>query len=244
MNRVCCLGMTLGAVLLKPALPAYAADGGFPSRVRYDQLRAEFGSPDHARWGEVPIWWWNGEEIRKDRLTWQWEALAAQGVKAVCPIESSENCSPRFFSPEWWELFQQVHQECERLGMSLWLYDQVGYGDYGWFDKALEHVQGGDPTLYLNPQAADALIDLFYGEVERRLGHEAMGTSFVGFFQDEPSCCIPATTRLRCAWPTRWRRTTPSCSGREHQPKRCREWPGQWSCGSGKNHDSGRNRHG
>ena len=49
MNRVCCLGMTLGAVLLKPALPAYAADGGFPSRVRYDQLRAEFGSPSNER---------------------------------------------------------------------------------------------------------------------------------------------------------------------------------------------------
>ena len=261
MNRTCFLGMVLGAVLLRTALSTHAADKGSPSHIRYDQLRAEFASPDHARWGEVPIWWWNGEEIRKDRLTWQLETLASQGVKAVCPIQLSENCSPRFFSPEWWELFQHVHRECKRLGMSLWLYDQVGYGDYGWFDKALEHVKGGtptfrlvflqteavadqplkleipagqllavraypviggvaqdeksvdlkekvegqvlqwqppsaswratavvavpDPNFYLNPQAADAFIDLFYGEVERRLGREAMGTSFVGFFQDE-----------------------------------------------------------
>jgi hypothetical protein len=243
------------------AAPSFAAGGISSTQPNYPQLRAEFATPDHARWGEVPIWWWNGEPIRKDRLTWQLEALASQGVKAVCPIQLSENCSPRFFSPEWWELFQHVHKECKRLGMSLWLYDQVGYGDYGWFDKALEKVKGGTPTFrlalrqaegsdgkpvdleipegqlldlraypviegvaqddksvslkdktssrtlkwrppsgkwqvtavvaipeanfYLNPLAADAFIDLFYGEVERRLGREAMGKSFVGFFQDE-----------------------------------------------------------
>ena len=70
-------------------------------------------------------------------------------MKAVCPIQLSENCSPRFFSPQWWDLFEHVHRECKRLGMNLWLYDQVGYGDYGWFDKALEHVKGGTPTFRL-----------------------------------------------------------------------------------------------
>ena len=40
-------------------------------------------------------------------------------------------------------------------------------------------------TFYLSDEAADTFIDMFYGEIERRLGKEAMGKSFAGIFQDE-----------------------------------------------------------
>jgi len=43
---------------------------------------------------------------------------------------------PESFSKEWWEMISFVHSECKRLGMRLWLYDQLGYGQYGWFEKA------------------------------------------------------------------------------------------------------------
>lgn len=227
----------------------------------YEELRRAFATPDHARWGEVPLWWWEGDRMAKERVTWQLETLAAKGVKSVCPIQRSPGrCDPQSFSPQWWEMFQYVHKECRRLGMTLWAYDQVGYGHYGWLEKAAAKVQDrrtarisfltveGNPqkpvrldlpegkivaaraypladgsaddaksvdlrnavrdrtiawtpasgnwrvavsvavpfqSFYLSETAADSFIDMLYGEIERRLGKEAMGTSFAGMFQDE-----------------------------------------------------------
>ena len=235
-----------------------AADDPVPA---YGELRRQFESPDHARWGEVPLWWWEGDRITRRRVTWQLETLAAAGVKSVCPIQRSPGrCDPQSFSPEWWDMLAFVHQECRRLGMTLWAYDQVGYGHYGWLEKAaakagdnrtsrvvfltaegnagnpirielpaakvlgaraykLEDnvaddagsidvksaIAGGvlewtppegnwrvgvsvavpDQVFQLSDAAADTFIDVFYGQIERCLGADAMGKSFVGVFQDE-----------------------------------------------------------
>ena len=230
----------------------------------YRQLREQFASPDHARWGEVPLWWWEGDRLTEERVRWQLETLAAGGVKSVCPIQRSPGrCDPQSFSREWWEMLEFVHGECRRLGMTLWAYDQVGYGHYGWLEKAAAQtrdvrtarlvflsaegeapqpirlelpdgkllgaraypITGGvaednrsvpirsaskmiengvlewtppggtwrvalsvavpDQTFQLSDTAADTFLDMLYGEIERRLGSEAMGTTFVGMFQDE-----------------------------------------------------------
>ncbi len=119
------------------AMPARAQDDA----LSYDELYQGFATPDHAKWGEVPLWWWEGERMTKERVTAELETLAAQGVKAVCPIQRSPGrCDPQSFSPEWWDLFAYTNAECKRLGMSLWAYDQVGYGHYGWLEKAAAHV--------------------------------------------------------------------------------------------------------
>jgi len=228
----------------------------------YAELRASFESPDHAEWGEVPLWWWEGQPVTKERITAQLEVLAAKGVKSVCPIQRSPGrCDPQSFTEKYWQLLAHATRECARLGMRFWAYDQVGYGHYGWLEKAAAHVQ--DPcthrvafltkdvadgaaaeitlpegqliaarayplangvaddahsrdlasavngnrlawkppdrrgwrvtaqvavpfqAFYLSKQATDAFIDMFYGEIERRVGREAMGKSFAGVFQDE-----------------------------------------------------------
>ena len=227
----------------------------------YSELREAFVEPDHAVWGEVPLWWWEGQGMTKEGVTAQLEFLASKGVKAVCPIQRSPGRSdPASFTPEWWELFAYANAECKRLGMSLWAYDQVGYGHYGWLEKAAGEVQDsrtkrvsfhqaegstgkviridlpegdliaarayrlvenqaddaksediasavvdgklewkaglGDwrvvamvavpfQTFYLSDTSSDAFIDMFYGKLERTLGKDSMGTSFVGIFQDE-----------------------------------------------------------
>jgi hypothetical protein len=111
------------------------------SKPNYQELKNAFENPDHATWGEVPLWWWEADSLNKERITWQLEKLSAKGVKAVCPIQRSPARSfPESFSKEWWEMVSYVNKECERLGMQLWLYDQVGYGQYGWLEKAAAQV--------------------------------------------------------------------------------------------------------
>lgn len=108
----------------------------------YAEIRDKFESPDYAQWGEVPLWWWEADSLSKDRVTWQLEKLAEKGVKAVCPIQRSPaRTYPESFSEEWWEMMEYVHEEAKRLGMELWIYDQVGYGQYGWLEKAAAQVE-------------------------------------------------------------------------------------------------------
>ena len=68
--------------------------------------------------------------MTREHVTWQLETLAAKGVKSVCPIQRSPGrCDPQSFEPEWWAMLAYVNRECQRLGMTLWAYDQVGYGN-------------------------------------------------------------------------------------------------------------------
>ena len=140
--------------ILSSGFPAFGEqDHKVPT---YEELRTAFTTPDHATWGEVPLWWWEGETMTKERATAELEKLAAKGVKAVCPIQRSPGRSdPASFTPEWWDMFAHVNQESKRLGMTLWAYDQVGYGHYGWLEKAASRIQ--DPrTSRISFQTAQA----------------------------------------------------------------------------------------
>ena len=129
------------------------------SDLSYNQLRKDFESPDYSYWGEVPLWWWEADSLNKERVTWQLEKLSAKGVKAVCPIQRSPARSyPESFSKEWWETIAFVHEECERLGMRLWIYDQLGYGQYGWFEKAAAQIENTG-TSQINFQSIDVISD-------------------------------------------------------------------------------------
>ncbi|GAB1454174.1 hypothetical protein MASR2M47_42300 [Draconibacterium sp.] len=121
---------------------AYINTNAQSSELSYTELLNSFKNPDYSYWGEVPLWWWEADSLNNERLTYQLETLSAKGVKAVCPIQRSPARSyPESFSKEWWEAIAYVHKECERLGMRLWVYDQLGYGQYGWFEKAAAQIE-------------------------------------------------------------------------------------------------------
>jgi len=125
----------------------------------YAELQNKFVNPDYSCWGEVPLWWWEADSLDKERVTWQLEKLSAKGVKAVCPIQRSPARSyPESFSKEWWETIAFVHKECQRLGMRLWVYDQLGYGQYGWFEKAAAQIENTG-TSQINFQSIDVDSD-------------------------------------------------------------------------------------
>ncbi len=132
-------------------LGAYAQS----ENLTYSELRNNFINPDYSYWGEVPLWWWEADSLDKERLTYELEKLSSKGVKAVCPIQRSPaRTYPESFSKEWWEAITYVHKECERLGMRLWIYDQLGYGQYGWFEKAAAQIENTG-TSQINLQSID-----------------------------------------------------------------------------------------
>ena len=125
--------------------------------LSFEELHQNFVTPDYSYWGEVPLWWWEADSLDKERISWQLEQLSAKGVKAVCPIQRSPaRCYPESFSEAWWETLSYVHDECERLGMRLWVYDQVGYGQYGWFEKAAAQIENTG-TSKINFQSFDVV---------------------------------------------------------------------------------------
>ncbi len=137
--------------------------------MSYQELLTNFKSPDYSLWGEVPLWWWEADSISKERITWELETLAAKGVKSVCPIQRSPaRTYPESFSEKWWDMFEYTHKECKRLGMSLWLYDQVGYGQYGWLEKAAAQV-GNTDTYVVEFYTKTSLLNST-GKVEIQIG--------------------------------------------------------------------------
>ncbi|MFH5885471.1 glycosyl hydrolase [Halalkalibaculum sp. DA3122] len=126
-------------VLILPVGVSLAQSPKVPS---YEILRTNFVSPDYAEYGEVPLWWWEADSLTEKRVTWQLETLAEKGVKSVNPIQRSPGRTyPASFTDEWWNMIRYTNEEAQRLGMHLWIYDQIGYGHYGWLEKASAEVE-------------------------------------------------------------------------------------------------------
>lgn len=89
-----------------------------------------FSDPSHADFGNVPFWWWDGDDLERGRITDQLETLSEQGVEAVCfemkyPEGPPEGPRQSYFSEEWWEMMDHAASECDRLEMDLWIHDET-----------------------------------------------------------------------------------------------------------------------
>lgn len=99
-----------------------------------EDLLSRFTDPG-PQYGPLPIWWWSGARVTRERLRWQMEQLVAGGVRqavVLClaptgPMFGSVADDPPFLSPEWLELFDAACADAEELGFTLWLYDQIGF---------------------------------------------------------------------------------------------------------------------
>jgi hypothetical protein len=97
-------------------------------------LARGFADPPKA-FSPVPIWWWSGDALTRERLRWQMQQLVAGGVYNVVilnlaptgPLYGSDPDRPAFLSDAWWSLFEGVCEDAEAIGMRLWFYDQIGF---------------------------------------------------------------------------------------------------------------------
>lgn len=112
-------------------------------------LGERFQSPERTFY-PTPVWWWSGDRLDADRLRWQMERLAAGGAKNLlimnllpaAPDIGKSRDEPVMFTEEWWGIFEAVCRDAEELGVSLWLYDQIGHGGA----NLLGEVAAGNPS--------------------------------------------------------------------------------------------------
>ncbi|MEV0202195.1 glycosyl hydrolase, partial [Nonomuraea sp. NPDC050691] len=185
-----------------PSLPRSAPPDLAPSLP--PGLARVLAEPPRA-YSPAAIWWWSGEPLRRDRLRRQLERFAEGGVWNLVilnlapsgPMFGSDADDPPFFSEAWWTLLEQVCDDAEELGISLWFYDQLGFSGADLQARLVDEeprfagrwlAPDGSVTTrgfdYLSRKACAALIDRVHGEFERRLGHR-LGGVIAGSFQDE-----------------------------------------------------------
>lgn len=100
----------------------------------YDTFVHGFRIPD-AQYGPVPLWWWDAERVTPERVRWQMAKLRQGGLRNLCvinlapagPNAGSAGSIPPFYSEAWWECWDAAVRTAERLEMSLWYYDQIGF---------------------------------------------------------------------------------------------------------------------
>ncbi len=110
---------------------ALAAEQGLAPK-RFDRggdpTFESFQSPGRE-YSLVPLWWWDGDRLDKERLTWQLEELKRGGILSVCFIAKYPDGPPMgaqvpYFSPGWWDFMEHAGREIKRLGMTLWVHDE------------------------------------------------------------------------------------------------------------------------
>ena len=101
---------------------------GYPSRVPDIDVLPGFKNPPPG-YGEVPFWWWSGENLDVDRLLWQVRQLHKKGISGVqvnyshydSPGWLTDMKNPQIFTDEWWKVYSRVSQECGKLDMGIGL---------------------------------------------------------------------------------------------------------------------------
>jgi len=141
----------LGYLAAACAAPvAVATPGpGRPDRAPDLDALPGFHTPPPG-YGQVAFYWWLGDPLTKERLTWQLDRLTGIGVsglqinyahsdKGGPTYGLTHPSEPALFSEEWWSLVQGFAGEAGRRGMAVSLSDYtLGIGQ-GWvLDDALK----------------------------------------------------------------------------------------------------------
>ncbi len=117
---------------------------GYPDRSATLDVLPGFKTPPPG-YGEVSFYWWLGDTLTRERITWQLDQLAGKSITGlqVNYAHSDEGGNiwgltypgkPRLFSKEWWDLFSWFLQEAKKRNMSVSLSDYtLGIAGQGWF---------------------------------------------------------------------------------------------------------------
>ena len=99
---------------------------GYPDRSPDLDVLPGFRTPPSG-YGEVPFWWWTGEDLDVNRMTGQIRELYKKGISGVqvnyshldTPGWLSDQDQPNIFTDKWWEVYAKISEECARLNMGI-----------------------------------------------------------------------------------------------------------------------------
>ncbi len=124
---------------------------GFTEINEYDAVLSGFKKPDSI-YAPMPLWWWVGEKIEKERLAWQLDQLKDKGVLNPCVIYSHApggfargellDVDPYPFTDEWWDIFTWTARECRKRGMS------ISFSEYTTFNTVKREIAQNHQELY------------------------------------------------------------------------------------------------
>lgn len=129
---------------------------GYPDRSATLDVFPGFVNPP-AGYGEVSFYWWLGDTLTKERITWQLDQLKDKSITGlqVNYAHSDEGgymwgatypSQPGLFTKEWWNLFSWFLQEAKKRNMSVSLSDYtLGIAGQGWF---VDEMLRENPDLY------------------------------------------------------------------------------------------------
>lgn len=107
---------------------AWAGGPGYPSRAADLDVLPGFQHPPPG-YGEVPFWWWTGDDLDVDRMIGQIQELHKKGVSGVqvnyshhdTPGWLTEQDEPPIFSEAWWQIYSRISAACAKLDMGIGL---------------------------------------------------------------------------------------------------------------------------
>lgn len=86
-----------------------------------ERIREKFENPGSEFRGK-PFWSWNGD-LNRDELLRQIQIFKDMGMGGVF-MHSRTGLKTEYLGKEWFELINACADECERLGLEAWLYDE------------------------------------------------------------------------------------------------------------------------
>ena len=118
---------SLSFTLLFLSLAAWAGGSGLPSRAPELDVLPGFQKPPPG-YGEVPFWWWTGDNLDPDRMIGQLKELHKKGISGVqvnyshydTPGWLTDQDEPEIFSEDWWKVYSRRSAEaCAELDMGI-----------------------------------------------------------------------------------------------------------------------------
>jgi hypothetical protein len=126
---------------------------GFPVRDPGLDLRPGFLNPP-AGYGEVAFYWWNGDPLTKERMTWQLDQLKGKHISGLqvnyCHSDKggpwwgySYKSDPEQFTEKWWDFYGWYLKAAGERGMAVSLSDYtLGIGQGYYYDEILAGSPG------------------------------------------------------------------------------------------------------
>ena len=131
---------------------------GYPNRSADLDVLPGFRKPP-AGYGEVAFYWWLGDPLTKERLTWQMDQLAGKGTMGLQINYAHSDrggrsyglsfpSDPPVFSDKWWELVHWFVKEARSRGMAVSLSDYtLGIGQGFIMDEIIRDDPGLRGTM-------------------------------------------------------------------------------------------------